>query len=278
MKVDLWHGTGYKGTKGKVKQRKTLDDIITSLSPLSSRFLSYFLTEPLERVVVAGNPRLDYFFEDMKEVRNIVEANIHLSSYKKVIFWMPTFRQSVASNLSEDYIHNETGLPIFGSVADIEEMSDFLKENQILMVFKLHHLQANLPVFQKKWDNIILLRDEDLHDMGLQLYQFIPLSDALISDYSSVAIDYLLLDKPIIYTLDDYAGYEKSRGFWIPNAIDYMKGYHVYNKNDLEESILEISHGIDKYAEERRKLMNEYHTYKDGRASERILKLIGISK
>ena len=108
--------------------------------------------------------------------------------------------------------------------------------------------------------------------------EFSPKSDALISDYSSVAIDYLLLDKPIVYTLDDYAGYEKSRGFWIPNTIDYMKGYHVYNKNELEESILEISHGIDKYAEERRKLMNEYHTYKDGRASERILKLIGISK
>ncbi len=49
---------------------------------------------------------------------------------------------------------------------------------------------------------------------GLQLYEFIHCADALVSDYSSVAIDYLLLDRPLGFTLDDYKEYTQSRG-WV---------------------------------------------------------------
>ena len=43
--------------------------------------------------------------------------------------------------------------------------------------------------------NIVYLENKDLADNGLQLYEFINCSDALVCDYSSVAIDYLLLDR-----------------------------------------------------------------------------------
>ena len=112
--------------------------------------------------------------------------------------------------------------------------------------------------------------------MGIQLYQFIPLSDALITDYSSVSVDYLLLNKPIIYTLDDYEEYARSRGFCLDNAINYMKGYHVYDEKGLEDSLIEISNGVDRYAQERETIAKEFHSYRDGNASARILKLAGI--
>lgn len=276
--INLWHGTGYKAGKGGVDKRKvkTTEDILTSLGPLSSLSLSNGLQVPFEKIAITGSPRLDYFFQDNEMIRLKVNDKFKFDRYRKIIFWMPTFRQSKNKDISEDYLENSTGLPLFNTVEELTNFSEFLNRNHILLVLKIHHLQENLSIFKQKLMNIVLLHDEDLHEMGIQLYQFIPLSDALITDYSSVSVDYLLLNKPIIYTLDDYEEYAQSRGFCLENAINYMKGYHVYDEKELEDSLIEISKDVDRYAQERDAMAKEFHSYKDGHASSRILKLVGI--
>lgn len=37
--------------------------------------------------------------------------------------------------------------------------------------------------------------------------------DVMISDYSSIVFDYLLLDRPVIYLIPDYEEYRSQRGF-----------------------------------------------------------------
>lgn len=275
--VYLSHGWGYKAPKGSGLASDVMRwNLMTATGPLAAKGLADYWQYPLEKTVVTGYPRLDYLFEDDPFVSTKIDEAFHLSHYRKVVFWMPTFRKSVASTLSEDYIHNETGLPIFNTLDDLRSFSTFLKAKDILLVFKLHHLQAELPVFQEKFDNIIVVRDEELHYLGLQLYQFVRFADALISDYSSIAIDYLVMDRPIVFTLDDYEQYAKSRGLFPENAIDYMPGYHVYDEAGLEDALSEIADGIDRYKEERSAIVGQYHTYKDGGSSKRVLKAVGI--
>lgn len=276
MLVYLSHGWGYKAAKGKYTNIKSTYDIMTATGELSAIGLSEYWNRPLTDTIITGYPRTDYFFENNPKVKSIVETNWNLSKYKKVIFWMPTFRQSTINGLSEEYIKNKTGLPIFDSDRSLLEFSKFLSEQNVLLIFKLHHLQADLPIFHKKFNNILIVNDTDLKNLDIQLYQFIPFADAMISDYSSITIDYLLLDRPIIYTLDDYDEYNKSRGLFPPNAIDYMPGYHVYKKEELFSAISEICEGWDKYKTDRSKLIDKYHTYKDGMSSKRVLKKIGI--
>lgn len=276
--IYLSHGCGYKAAKGgDPTVNPTRNDMITVTGPLAADYMSAFYSEPIEKMQITGYPRLDYFFKDNSQIVNVVNERWRFNDYDKVIYWMPTFRQSVAKELSEDYLNSQTGLPIFETEDSLKQFSDYLKKHNLLLVFKLHHLQANLPVFQKQFDNILIVHDEDLRDMGIQLYQFIPLADAMISDYSSITVDYLLLDRPMIFTLDDYDQYDKSRGLYPKNAIDYMKGYHVYNQKELQDSLTEIVSGIDKYKDERHAIMSDYHTYVDGNSSERVLKQIGIS-
>lgn len=276
--VYLSHGCGYKASKGQdLSKYTTRDDMITVTGPLAADYLAAFCLEPIEKTQITGYPRLDYFFKKNDQVAQAVNDRWHFDNYDKVIYWMPTFRQSVAKEISEDYINNQTGLPIFETEDSLKQFSDYLKKHNLLMVFKLHHLQANLPVFQKQFDNILIVHDEDLQDMGIQLYQFIPFADAMISDYSSITVDYLLLDRPIIFTLDDYEEYDKGRGLYPKNAIDYMKGYHVYNQRELQDSLTEIASGIDKYKDDRHAIMSQYHTYIDGNSSERVLKRVGIT-
>lgn len=278
--VYLSHGVGYKNTKAnELKQcdLQSRSDFITVPGKLGRICLSNFTGEPIEKTIITGYSRTDYFFKKNIEVQKKIQQCWQFFQYSKVVLWMPTFKQSNIDTLSENYIHNETGLSLFNHMNDLKRFSAFLKNKNILLVLKLHPYQAELPVFQKHYDNILVLHNKDLEAENLQLYQVIPYSDALITDYSSIATDYLLLEKPIIFTLDDYEKYAASRGAFFPeNAKDYMKGYHVYNVDDLEKALSDIVINKDIYKNEREKIFSEYHTYKDGNSARRILDAIGI--
>ena len=251
---------------------------MTSTGPLAAKGMSEYWNEPLSKVKITGYPRYDYLFQENEKIQAEIYKKWNLRRYNKVVFWMPTFRQSINENLSENYLENETGLPLFRNKKDLQQFSNYLKEKKLIMFFKLHHLQANLPIFKQHFDNIVVVKDEQLQQMGIQLYQFVKYADVLISDYSSISVDYLLLDRPMIFTLDDYKQYDMSRGLFPKDAIKYMKGYHVYNKKQLEDSLDEIMSGIDKYRAERHKILRKYHTYIDGNSSQRVLETIGIRK
>ena len=181
-------------------------------------------------------------------------------------------------DLSENYLTNETGLPIFSQEKELTDFDRFLQKEQVLFILKLHHLQAQLPVFKKKFSNIMILNDQDLMKQDIRLYQFIALTDALVTDYSSISVDYMLLDRPVIYTLDDYEKYNASRGIWPENAIDYMKGHHIYCIKDLEDSILELVKGLDRYKEDRNNVIHYFHKYIDGESSKRIVEYLGLTR
>lgn len=277
--IYLSHGWGYKVSKGgNIEKSKSRFDFMTATGELSAKGLSEYWHTPIDKTIITGYPRLDYLFNSNSEINRKINSHWPFEQYKKVIFWMPTFRQSINKELSEEYNQTETGLPLFNTINSLLSFDDFLNYKEVLMVFKLHHLQLELPVFSMTFKNIIILRDENLLNSGIQLYQLLQKSEVLISDYSSIAIDYLVTDRPIIYTLDDYEEYNKSRGLFPANAIDYMPGYHVYSIKELKESIDEILSGEDRYREERKQIVNKYHRYTDGNSSERVLKQFGIIK
>ena len=64
-------------------------------------------------------------------------------------------------------------------------------------------------------------------------YELIGISDGLLSDYSSVAVDYLLLDRPLGYVLADYNIYKEKRGFVFEDPLEYMPGEKIYNVCDI---------------------------------------------
>lgn len=225
---------------------------------------------------ILGFPRLDYFADYQSKYSQIAELIVEKPKFKKVFLWMPTFRQSHNKSISEDYFTSETGLPLFDSYDSLRQMNDYLLKLDIKIVLKIHHLQSDLACFKKRFSNIQFLRDEDLRSAGLQLYQFIPVFDALITDYSSIATDYLLLDKPIIFILDDMEEYKKSRGLYPENPLIYMPGDHVYDVDQLKTAMENVIAGEDQYRTERNLLLPKFHTYRNGNASKRILDHLGI--
>jgi len=282
--VDLWHGIPVKAlkwygipAKPLIPKRENISvEILCSTSEFASEWLHIATGISKDKIKIVGEPRLDYYFKDLSKIKYILDIRYQINNYQLIALWMPTFRSSHSKSLSQDYFNNETGLPMISSYNELKLFNDYLCEKNILLVLKVHHLQADLPVFKKRFSNILILTDENLQDIDVQLYQFIPFSDMLITDYSSVFIDYLVLNRPIIYTCDDYEDYKKTRPLIVENFVDYLKGYHVKSIIELENAIDEISNGIDRFKNEREESIALFHKYKDGNASKRLVELLDL--
>ena len=68
--------------------------------------------------------------------------------------------------------------------------------------------------------NLVFINDAFLSDNGIINYELLGVADALLTDYSSVYYDYLLLDRPIGLCWDDYEEY-KANGFKVNKLGDY---------------------------------------------------------
>lgn len=273
---NLFHGCTFKTTKGLIGDAKSPESFLTVTGDFWTQIMADFVQCDKEAVKTLGYPRNDYFFNDNTEALNEWEKRNHWSLYDKILFWMPTFRRSTNETLSEDYYQGDTGLPILEKTSDLLELNEKLKIKNALMVFKVHHLQSDYEAFSRDYSNICILKDDDIISCNAQLYQIVSLSDVLITDYSSISNDFLLLNRPMLFTLDDYDDYRHSRGFSIDDPAQYFPGYHIYNKKELLSAIDEVLEGVDKYIEVRKELLPLMHKYQDGNSSKRIASYIGL--
>lgn len=274
----LWHSINLKApAKGAVNpDPREYPDYVLATSILAAEWNSKLIGIPVNRAQILGLSRNDYLFNQRLKKEDIINRILGVYQYDKIFLWMPTFRKSEYSNLSENYLDNETGMPLIHTLAEFNKLNLFLSDSNSLLVLKIHPLQASLPIFKTKFSNIFILNNEDLDREDLQLYQFVSCTDALITDYSSISMDYLLLNRPIIFSLDDYEEYARSRGFVVQNVTDYFAGDHVYNLKELELSMQNVIDGKDNYKNKRQKMVEVFHKYNDGYSAKRIVNFLQL--
>lgn len=272
--INLWHGCGFKADKGAGAPQKTPPDKIVLTGPLYLPTQMAVFGRQEQDFLDLGYPRNDYLFGPLSDKQERFAQRFR--SYRKVFLWMPTFRRSINPALTESYFQSATGLPLLDDGDKLARFNDWLAARGCLCILKVHHLQAKLEVFRQSFSHLLLLKDDDLHDAGLQLYQMLPLTDCLITDYSSIANDYMLLDKPIIYTLDDYDDYRRSRGLIPPDPIRYFVGHQVVTPEGLFDAMADVISGADPYRAARAAILPRMHTHPDGRSAQRIADYLNL--
>jgi CDP-glycerol glycerophosphotransferase len=103
----------------------------------------------------------------------------------------------------------------------------------------------------KSYDNIKFFSGADYPEINDWLANF----DALITDYSSIMYDFMILNHPILYFDYDYDEYNNQVGF----AVDYKKyavGYHVHSQKFFLEA-LQDAFANDSYKDERNIISEE---------------------
>ena len=92
----------------------------------------------------------------------------------------------------------------------------------------------------------------------------------LITDYSGIFFDYLLLDRPIVFAPFDLKEYLKTnRAFY----FDYEKITPGPKANNWQEIIIMIDkvlNGLDSYKKTRQDVNKTFHQYIDGNSSQRV--------
>lgn len=278
-KIQLWHGIGLKKVGLSDAYIKEFDESLPGRlhNALKGNHIKYdavvsssaFFTQnkfskafKANAFIETGYPRNDLFFtEDNNELYCIgadetALLEIHRLREKgyRIILYAPTFRNSGTNAISE-------------GILNIDRLSDFAELQKAVFVFKFHAVSGINETFQKS--GIIP------YSAPADIQPLLKMTDILITDYSSVYIDFLLLDKPVVFLNYDQEEYARQdRGF----ILDYdtmTPGPKCRCQQELLTVLGDLlSEKRDDYAEKRLDILKLAFECTNGNASERIWKFI----
>lgn len=280
FKVQLWHGIPLKKIEHddkitenpaptslknvlKIIRKKLLFllfpryDLIISSSPVVTERLSSAFGVKKERIPSTGYPRNDIILRNPPvSVQFIEELKIKWGVTRFILF-APTFRNDIdGGNLFRDL--------------DLKGLDQMLVGHNAAFLIKLHYVQREQILLSNDEINqyhIHLVSDEGSSDINLLL----PHIDILITDYSSVFYDFLLLDRPVIFTpfdIDQYTSID--REFY----EDYDSATPGPKCRDWEDVVMELDNifnGNDIYKQSRKEKLHIYYTYIDTCNCKRIV-------
>ncbi len=270
--INLWHGIPLKKIGYDINDNiKNLKPAIFKIFDLIKQKDSYYIVNSeyeqscyetafltsKDNIKIIGSPRLDVLLHDIPHSDLFMEEDFaNIKSFKeqgkKLFFYTPTFR--------------DTGKDISGWLKS-DRLRQFLKDNNAILVCKLHFADKNSLNFDLPKEFYKMDSDSDI-------YPVLKYSDALITDYSSIYFDYLLLDKPILYYPIDLEEYqEKCRGFYRPYE-DLTAGVKAYNEDELVSAMNDVINEVDNYKEKRKLLRDKMFKYQDGKNCERVVEWV----
>ena len=261
--IQIWHGSGaFKkfghDAKDDIPKNYYGDvyknyDMVTVSSSACVPYFAQAMYKSYEQIIPTGTSWTDFLFDksDKNNIRHDFLRKYPDAIGKTIVLWAPTFRGNAghASVCGRRYIQQ---------LKKDEKIAD-----TCYIIDSTHpHVKKNSMVAQ----------------------ELMIMADVLITDYSSVFFDYLLLDRPIIFFAPDIKIYSAQRGFYldyktlpgpiIGNEADKETCYHKLRIALIRSS--KIAKGIkeDPYKVKRQWFKNKYMNSCDGKATKRIIEYI----
>jgi CDP-glycerol glycerophosphotransferase len=271
--VSLRHGRSVKKVRfAREKHRLALKEswerryenklitYVISTSDFVSKIQEKCLLVGKEKHLVTGYPRNDIFFDPSR--KRIIIYSKKITS----VLYAPTWRHG----------RNPTTFFPFKDFKH-QELISFLVKNKIKLYLRPHKNDLikfpKAVIFLKRLaqasKNIFLVTHDNYPDIN----ELLPDFDILISDYSAIYHDWLLLDKPLLFIPYDYEDFKTQNGF----LYDYKKllpGPIINSSQQLYKEMSHLIRGKDQFKQKRLKLKKLIHKFEDGRASERVAAII----
>lgn len=162
------------------KRLKGYSAVISSSNLVQNRLMSSFGL-PAENVPIIGYPRHDIILN-------------HSEIKKREILFAPTWRENIQAAIS-----------LFQSICN-DEFLTALREKGYLLKVAIHPLNKEVENYILNLTNNIKILDQE--DLNIEL----ACSEYLITDFSSIAVDFCFLGREIIFYIPDYNNYCDDRG------------------------------------------------------------------
>jgi CDP-glycerol glycerophosphotransferase (TagB/SpsB family) len=265
-KVQIWHGTGLKTigllkpaikklSKFKViyKKEYVFYDLLTMTSEFQASVRAHAFR--YGRLMINGFPRNDIFYNNGFLHSKLVDNDIILKKYKQfkskglyLVTYTPTWRR-----FNKNINH-----------LSLKTLDRFAQQNKLIFVIKLHPKQkGELNLEDYKY----LLE----YDKKEDIYPLLVLTDLLITDYSSIYLDFLLVDRPIVFYPYDRKEYVDNERHLLLDYDNFTPGPKCYSQSELEGEIARhLIDGVDDYKQKRDEIRSKLFQYMDGQSSCRL--------
>lgn len=195
---------------------------------------------PPENVKVIGTPRQATLIRQPRASR---VAAIKGSREKWILF-VPTFRKSERSRI--DYDGSPPQEQTRRALVDL----DRLTRGEGATVWVRPHPLADPADYATA--GLRLATDDALQSEGLTLYDMLAATDLLITDYSSIWVDYLILDRPVLGFCPDIEEYREARGLALEPYEQWFPGPITTTGRQLCAETANLLDGNDSHSERRR--------------------------
>lgn len=289
-RVQLWHGAPLKEIELPLHRRRraAMPAWLRPLLDLQKRVLGryapwdvlvstsrYFTGHafrpclPARRIVESGYPRNDAMLGANGYPAALVQVNVdevaaaalaaHSAAGRRVVLYAPTFRAGAASPFDEHM--------------DLARLSEFARRHQVLFALKLHPVMAG----RYSVDDF-----PGVLEIGAasDVYPLLPEVDILVTDYSSIFFDFLLLDRPLIFYPYDLARYVADERRLLFSYQQMTPGPVAMSFDRLLALIAETLAGIENdWPGQRRRVRDLVFDHPDGQASRRLWQaLVGAQR
>ncbi len=231
IKVQIFHGIGVEKTS-HYKIRHFFDVYCTSGPFVTKRFLKLQKKYKYFLVKETGWSKIDYILN--YPVINLKEK-FQIPKDKKIILFAPTHSKKMQSA--------ETLIPIIPKII----------KNDEIWIFKFHELMnKNIKSNAMNSNNIRIIKNDDITP-------YLHISDVLITDTSSVAYEFMILDKPVIT-------------FKTQSRKD--KGIDISEPEKLRNAIDRSLQNSQEFHQKRIEQINEINPRLDGKISENLIRIL----
>lgn len=238
---------------------------LTACSDIECLMLASGFRVNLNRIWISGMPRYDYLLGGNNKNPGLLQEHPYLN--KKVILYAPTWRDGEPTNFFpfEDYSR--------------EQLQNFLEKNDAYLLIRGHKESVKRKSIKKDAALFSLERVKKAEqDIFPDVTQLLPFVDILITDYSSILVDFLLLDKPMCFIPYDLDAYRSYQGI----LLDYERNTPGKKFTDMKE----FTRGLQDYIDDstidqewRHRVCKTYHHFTDSNNCQRIYKnIVSLNK
>lgn len=200
-----------------------------------------------ENIFIARQPRTLCLEPDFILKENFFPEKALLekidSKYDRIMSWLPTQRRQFGKTIID---------VIKESKLDLKELNRFFQQRNWLFIIKAHFLDFDeARKIAQAYNNIIIYPYADPYPM-------LKYTDVLITDYSSVFFDFILVDRPILFMSYDLVEYRDKAKFYYEYE-DLQIGPICLTWNEIVEELIHIDKQNDRYKSQRNKALKSFN-------------------
>jgi CDP-glycerol glycerophosphotransferase (TagB/SpsB family) len=274
LSIYMGHGMPVKVIwKGIAGSHPPIVTHLLSTSPLFTDAMMRAGGYQRNQFIEAGLPRNEMLTSKRSELSDFVQTL--RGGAECLIMFMPTYRRSKIGFITTDGVEGDNALGL--QKPDLVRLGNWLALNKCKLLVKPHpmsvHSGKDMRSDDGTWE---IFGDSRLFATGVGLYELLGAVDLLITDVSSIYVDFLALDKPIIFYFPDQQAYAGSRGFLLQPFESFVPGPIVASYTELEVHLARWRSGCDDYREKRR-LLKEQMNPRLENSVRRVFEAVGIN-